>query len=215
MVDREKAGVVAALDQEAVKVAVQMVGQEDSVPVPQGVAGGCVACGHSVLAHFHLFEGRVRFVGCLQGKPDTVFILVPVVTERRGRRAEDRVGALNNDHPQPPPPGISSLSRRRFRRAIYRSKLHHKASIKKLHLSETREKVMTAVHSTGKVGIRTRDIIAKTKLKNETIQQTLDWLRKQDMVEPEEDIKNAPPLNVADDNSINLTPSTTPLAEAK
>lgn len=171
----------------AVLAAVNMVGIEEPVVKPAGALGGCVACGHTVASHFQ--DGR--FVGCLKGTVDTVFILVPATVKKAGKAADLRgstvapVAAQSNElavaSPEP------AVVARGFVRARYVSTLHHLAKPEKLGLSPTRTKVLKAIHETGKAGILARGIRKRTKLPHGSVQQTLNWLRAHQQVVARED----------------------------
>lgn len=139
----------------AIRAAVNMAGHiEEPVVVPQGELGGCVACGHTVMSHFR--EGR--FIGCLKGTTDTVFILVPA-TRTASRKATER-RALNG--------------------AKVVEVAHDMAvaePVKKLGLSPVRTKVLAAIHENTRTGLLAKDIMKKAKLPHGSVQQTLNWLR--------------------------------------
>jgi hypothetical protein len=166
----------------AVLAAVNMVGAEEAPPeVPQGELGGCVACGHTVASHFT--EGR--FVGCLKGTRDTVFVLMPITRrEVKGKQGGKTNGAITS-HDRGPSvrevnaakPTEPAIVARGFVRARYFSTLHHKANPEKLPLSETRLKVLKALQASGKRGLRAKQIMRKAGLPHGSVQQTLNWLR--------------------------------------
>lgn len=179
---------------DAVLAAVQMAGMVEPPIVPQGLAGGCVACRHTVASHFKAgTNGTVEFVGCLKGEADTVYILVPASAPRVRQTAIPTSLVLPqsdvaNDTGVPLEPTEPSRQPRIGRRAVYFSTLHHKAKPENVKhedapLSETRLKVLKAVHEAGRsTGIRSKDILKKTKLPHGSVQQTLHWLRMQGFV---------------------------------
>lgn len=175
---------VTSLTPDAITRAVQMAGVEEApIPLPRGQIGGCVACGHTAASHF----ANGRWVGCINGSDDTVFILIPVHHDDRRQGGAPSSG-LGLDL------GLRTKRQRFARRAIYRSKIHHLAKLDKLRLSDARMRVLQAIHESGKGGIQARDIGARTKLPHGTVQQTLRWLRDQGHVE-------AAPLSSADASS--------------
>jgi hypothetical protein len=167
----------------AVLAAVQMAGIVEPPIIPQGMVGGCTACGHTVASHFKAgTNGTVEFVGCLKGEADTVYILIPAARAGKGKNGVPVVvpqSDIANDA------GLQEPARqaRIGRRAVYFSTLHHKAKPENVKhedapLSETRLKVLKAVHDAGKhTGVRSKDILKKTKLPHGSVQQTLHWLR--------------------------------------
>ena len=156
-----------------VLTALSLAGKEEPpLPIPRGVLAGCVACGHTAASHFR----NGSWTGCVEAEEGTVFVLVPV--------SQDRVKALpgqqtNGHHAEPQTRG--------FRRAVYRSTLHHKAKPSKVEgISETRLRVLAAIHKAGKSGLLAKQIIKATRLPHGSVQQTLNWLRAQSLVRAEE-----------------------------
>ncbi len=174
---------------EAIIAALALVGTEEpAIKVPQGEIGGCLACRHTVLSHFTIDGDRVKFVGCPEGTGETVFVLAPVRREGKalnGKAADtEGAGITPVTHLQP---HRKRRRQRKFYRARYFTLLHPNASPAKLELSEARAKVLTTIHEAGKVGLRTAEIIAKSKLPNKSIQSTLSWLRSHKHVSVAED----------------------------
>lgn len=177
---------------EAIKTAAQLAGTAEKIP--QGQLGGCVACGHTVASHFHLMESTLRFLGCPEGKAETVFVLVPVeMLLKQGRQAvggvtvKDRAVSHDVGTRQVVSSSDTAMFARGFRRARYRSALHHKAKAEKLNLSEMRQKVLNAIHAAGKGGLKSSEIMKHTKLPHGSVQQTLHWLRQRRYVIAVED----------------------------
>jgi MarR family protein len=78
---------------------------------------------------------------------------------------------------------------RGFRRARYHSAVTG-ATPDTLPISPTRMKVLKAIHRAGKKGVRARDIMDRTKLPHGSVQQTLNWLRAQNLVAAQEDTQS-------------------------
>jgi hypothetical protein len=169
---------------ENVLAAVRMAGQVEAPLVPQGQVGGCVECGHTVASHFKaLDDGTAQFIGCLKGTPETVYILVA---------ARGGMSALSSNGTEAPTSPEVARQGRAFRRARYRSTLHHKAKpalvvVDDAPLSEARREVLEAVHASSKAGVRSKDIRKRTKRSHGAVQQTLHWLRAHGLVVAEED----------------------------
>lgn len=174
---------------QAVLAAMMLTGvEEPPPPIPSGDLGGCVACGHTVVSHFGA-DGR--WVGCLKGEADTVFILVPAKrgaattssprTESRGKAggAKRTNGhGTANETPQTVT-STPGMAQPRFR---YISTLHHRAKVEKLNLSPVRTKVLETIHDASPAGVLSRDIITRAKLPHGSVQQTLHWLRAHKLV---------------------------------
>jgi hypothetical protein len=181
----------------AVLAAVAMAGAEASPLIPQGQAGGCVACQQPLLSHFATDDsGRVRFVGCLKGTADTVYILVAAKVGKNGKRgpALHAKGVANDLQIVTPTSGTVGVERterteprkqgRFARRAVYRpTKVNARVNPEKLELSDTRKKVFKVVQRAGRKGIRSKQILTRTKLPHGSVQQTLNWLRAHNLVE--------------------------------
>ena len=186
----------------AVLAAVQMDGVTDErFQIPQGRLGGCVACGHGVRSHFGA-DGR--WIGCLAGDADTVYILVPasadgrmIVSGNGGNGHSATQGVTQDGAPLP-----SRSREREFHRARYTSTLHHRAHPDKLPLSDARKRVLAAVHAAGKTGMLARQIEKRAKLPAGAVQSTLAWLRAQALVRVSEDAKRR---SAAADTAVNGT----------
>lgn len=176
---------IVATDEHLLR-AVKMVGEEaEPLPIPRGVVGGCVACNRPVASHFTVDgNGRIQFLGCLEGTDQTVYVLAPAVaTTTREQR-------MNGTKPQAK--ATASDRKRRYKVARYFSKLHHKAKVEKVRiedqeLADVQKKVLVTIHSAYTQGVRAKDIIKKAHLSHGAVQSTLSWLREQKLVEARED----------------------------
>lgn len=199
--DTSQIGIVPASKEalSAVLGAISLADKTDPVPIqlPQGKEGGCVCCQHKIAAHFN---SQGQWIGCTGAEADTVLILVPAnmlagsVPARRAKQSHsDGIAhdmAVTGATAATPAEGGQTRGARRYR---YFTKLHHKSDPAKLELSETRLKVLKAVHAEGKTGTLAKQVMKKTKLPHGSIQQTLNWLRAQGHIDarPVEEVKKA------------------------
>lgn len=171
------------MNQAAVAAAVRLAGEIQMVP--SGVIGGCTACGGPAVDHF----GHGGWIGCPKGSPSTVFVLAAIVVgggvNENGNGGG--VAVLGEGAAATP---VKEKRLRGFFRARYTTKLHHSAKPELLHidhLTPTRMRALKVIHDAGKAGLLARDIVKRSKLPHGSVQQTLHWLREQQLVNAEKE----------------------------
>lgn len=124
-----------------------------------------------ILAHSRETFDALMTAAKLMGHQAHISILAPMTMEAAGLPGDGAsVEAANSAAP------------RGFSVARYVSTLHHKAKVENIRvngepLSPKRAKLLKAVQSAGKVGIRANEVIKKYRIDHGTLSSSMRWLR--------------------------------------
>lgn len=158
---------------------------QPSAPAParRGRLGSCRACKQSVASHW---DSAGQWLGCPAVSPDTVFVLWPVSgISVDGDGEEPAAGGQPQPHKSRA--NKSKQKDREFNRARYHTLLPADTDMNTLGFTGQRLTVFQSIHEAGPTGCLARDIIKRTKLPNNAVQDAARWLRDQQKVKATED----------------------------
>lgn len=156
------------IDMDALRAVAVPPEQLATFNTPRGVLGGCVACKRAGIGHF---DEHGKWLGCTHVPEGTIFVLVPVLPQ--------------TDTPPAPANGSTNTTKRSAnRRLVYMVK--NMSAVPKKGLTPRRQKVLKAIQSSGGRAL-TREILSKTRLPNNSVQEALSWLRGHGVIESQED----------------------------